>query len=117
MKADPLLRLELRICRDHGISHSQFLGGKPRWTDLDRDKVKAFYLLEAEECPDCHTLREDWLDDNGEPLREPVWTPDFRDCPGCEEYRRAGRHITQDQRERGRRVILTPLVDFVARQG
>lgn len=109
--------MELRICREHGISHSHFLGGKQRWTQLDRDKVRALALLEAEECPNCHTLPEDWVDADGDPLAEPVWTPDFRDCPGCGEVHRAEKHMSDEQRERGRYVALVPLVDYLAREG
>lgn len=106
--------MELRICRDHGISHSHFLGGKASWTALDRDKAKALALLEAEECPHCHTVREDWIDPDGDPLTEPVWVPDLKSCPGCSEMRKAEKHLTDDHRERGGYVALVPLVDYMA---
>lgn len=106
--------MELRICREHGISHSHFLGGKPVWTDLDRDKAKALAILDAEECPNCHTLREDWVDADGKPLKEPVWTPDFRSCPGCGERQRAGRQMSAEERDSGGYVALVPLVEYVA---
>jgi ribosomal protein S27AE len=108
--------MELRICRDHGISHSHFRGGVARWTDVDRDKAKALVILEAEECPNCHTLREDWVDEKGKPLREPVWTPEVKFCPGCGEHKRADKHLlTDEQREAGGYVTFTPLVEYVAR--
>lgn len=106
--------MELRICREHGISHSHFLGGKQSWTGLDRDKAKALHLVEAEECPNCHTLREDWLDAEGQLLDEPVWTPDFRSCPGCGERTRAEKHMSEQQREAGGYVALVPLVEYQA---
>jgi ribosomal protein L32 len=111
--------MELRICREHGISHSHFLGGRNRWNDSDRAKAKALAFLDLEECPNCHTLREDWMgvdeDGNETPLSEPVWTPDFKSCPGCGEVKRAEKHMTDDQRERGGFVTLVPLVEYVAR--
>jgi hypothetical protein len=107
--------MELRICREHGISHSHFLGGKAAWTDLDRDKAKALALLTSEECPDCHTLREDWLDEQGYPLAEPVWTTTLRSCPGCDALSTARDRMTEDQRRSGCQAGLMPLVDYKAR--
>lgn len=107
--------MELRICQQYGISHSHWLGGKPQWTDLDRDKARALFVLEAEECPQCHTLREDWFGEDGKPDREPVWTPDFRFCPGCEARTRHEKTMTEQQREAGGHVVLTPLSEYLAR--
>lgn len=109
--------MELRICREHGISHSHFHGGKRRWTSLDRDKAKALVLVEAEECPQCHTLREDWVDEQGRPLSEPVWTADLRACPGCKHTKAADEAMSPEQRKAGAHVILTPLVEYQARNG
>lgn len=84
---------------------------------MDRDKVKAFYLLEAEECPNCHTLREDWVGEDGKALPDPAWTTVERACHGCGRIKRAERGLTEDQRRSGIYVGLAPLVDEQARGG
>lgn len=98
--------MELRICQQQGISHSHFLGGKPAWSALDRDKAKAFFLLEAEECPNCHTLREDWVDQEGRLRTDPVWVPVIRTDYGCAALRKADEDLTEQQRRSGAFVAL-----------
>lgn len=83
------------------------MGGRQRWTELDRAKAIAFEELAGEECPNCHTLAEDWKDEYGRMLEEPVYTPVARSCPGCAEVERIREKLPKDAK--GAYVTLIPL--------
>jgi hypothetical protein len=75
----------MALCREYQIPHSHFLGGPNRWTELDREKAVDYELVLREQCPRCGTLPEEWVDEKGRPLDEPLMTPVLRHCQGCEE--------------------------------
>jgi hypothetical protein len=83
------------------------MGGTQRWTKLDQIKAIAFERLLSEECPNCHTLTEDWKDEWGHYLEEPVYTPVARTCPGCAEIERMREKIPD--KSRGAFVTLIPM--------
>lgn len=52
---------------------------------MDREKALAHEMLLKEQCPKCGTLAEDWVDEKGKPLAEPLMAAVNRHCFGCEE--------------------------------
>lgn len=42
------------------------------------------WAWQAEHCPSCHQRRADWLDENGEELRDPPFEIGDDFCPACE---------------------------------
>lgn len=92
--ADPDLRAELAICEKLGISHSHFLGGPARWTDLDRTKALDYARWKADVCDGCGT-HEDWWDPEKGGSRF-AFTPGGRRCPGCELLEQERAQIPKD---------------------
>ena len=105
--ADGPLREELALCRQFGISHSHFTGGKRRWTDVDRAKALAYERYLTERCKDCGTARDDWFDDDGYMLEEPVWEAAIKVCDGCIAVARARAAIPEGAT--GAYVTMLPL--------
>lgn len=86
---DPVLAAEMAVCKDHGISHSHFLGGPAVWTDDDRAKAIAYKIHEGRRCQECGVHPFDWPED--QPPDDPPYEPAERFCPGCEEMARYAR--------------------------
>ena len=66
----------------------------------------AYEDLHREECPNCHTLREDWVDDENFPLEEPLYAAVVRHCYGCEEITKIRDKIPSQLK--GSYVVLIP---------
>lgn len=81
LRSDPQLRAELELCDRWGVPHSHFLGGPPRWTDLDRDKALAYALLARQTCV-CGTRLEEWDPELGG--ARDAYVGDTVRCPGCQ---------------------------------
>lgn len=105
--ANPPLREELAVAFKLGIPHSHFLGGPPRWSDLDRAKALAHDRLERATCSGCGTRMEehgpDWKAD-------PQFTVKAEICPGCREIAR-GQEAAEGS-EKGVRLSLIPLAEY-----
>jgi hypothetical protein len=86
------------------------MGGPDRWNELDRDKAVAYDTLTREECPHCGTLREDWVDENGFPLEQPMWAAVARTCYGCEDLERIRSQVPD--KLKGVHVFLIPFSDL-----
>ena len=56
LRYDPQLNLELSLCHEWGIPHSQFLSWSPR----DRAKAIAFTLEKSARCAMCGTAEWEW---------------------------------------------------------
>lgn len=87
------------VCKTYQIPHSQFLGGPPRWTDLDQDKALAHEALLAQRCK-CGTRLEEWEED-----RFAYVGYNWR-CPGCEVLEQEQDNIPDG--EKGVHVGLLP---------
>lgn len=56
LRSDPMFAVEMRVCREWRIPHSEFLG----WDSLDREKALAFVIHEGQRCKECGIHGEDW---------------------------------------------------------
>ena len=83
------------MCRQYGISHSHFTGGRNRWTEVDRAYAVAYERWLNNRHGPCGTRHEDWFDDDGRPLEEPVWMATVEECQGCREMARAQQAIEE----------------------
>jgi hypothetical protein len=83
------------VCRQYQISHSRFYGGNQRWTEVDRAYAVAYERWLAARHGPCGTRHDDWFDDDGYPLEEPVWETSVEECQGCIEIARAQRSIEE----------------------
>lgn len=81
---DPQFALEMRVCKEWRIPHSEFLS----WEPEDQSKALAFYVYEAQRCASCGVHPEDWPDHN-----EPVYEAEAHFCPGCAELERFKRWL------------------------
>jgi hypothetical protein len=59
------------------------MGGKNRWTEVDRALALAYERHVGEKCKNCGTTRDDWFDEDGYPLEEPVFEIAVKQCEGC----------------------------------
>lgn len=75
------------------------------WTDEDQDKVHALLQERMSVCSRCGTRPEDWVDEKGMPLAEPVYETTTRRCHGCAEISREQETIPP--KEKGIAVVLT----------
>lgn len=73
---------------------------------MDRDKAVAYDELTREECPTCSTLAEDWVDDRGFPLEQPVYAAVVHTCYGCQEIEHIRSKIPKQLQ--GSHVVLIP---------
>jgi hypothetical protein len=106
----------MRVCRHYRIPHSLFLGrvvgpDEPLWSEDDQDKALRYeqHLDEqrAQQCPSCHTTRDEWLDPvTGQNLLEPAWEVAVVECPGCRRIADSERTLRESKDADGRRVIL-----------
>jgi len=71
------LQLELAVCAEYRIFHTQFLS---RSSD-DRDKAIWWWLRKRKECPRCMTRPEEWDEDEGGHRR--AYLPRIIECEGC----------------------------------
>lgn len=86
------------LCREYGISHSFYLGGRNRWIDIDRDKALALELYMREKCPNCGTLPGDWQDTTtNRVLNEPRWMVSTHRCYGCKAIEQTRRAIPEGE--------------------
>lgn len=61
--------------------------------------------------PPCGTRHDDWFDDEGRPLEEPMWYASVEECQGCMEIARAQRAI--EEGSVGLYVTMKPLGTLV----
>lgn len=79
LKVDPQFAIEMRLCKEWQIPHSQFLS----WDEEDQAKALGYFYHEAQRCAACGIHPDDWPDP-AEPLFEAV----AETCPGCAELDR-----------------------------
>lgn len=100
----------MRVCKDWQIPHSQYLGGPPAWTPLDRAKAEALADFEAALCQMCGT-NPDWFDPEKGGHRYAMIAESWR-CPGCELEAQLREQIPHA--EKGVHVRLIPNPDVVS---
>lgn len=83
LRVEPMFGVEMRVCREWGIPHSQFLGGDGRWTEDDREKAKAFVMWEQQRCGECGLHATDWPEETSLGDRPPFEVHGSR-CYGCQ---------------------------------
>lgn len=83
---DPQFALEMRVCKEWRIPHSQFLS----WEPEDQAKALAHYVFEARRCTACGVHPEDWPDPT-----VPVFEATSDVCPGCAELDRYQRYVKE----------------------
>ena len=99
----------MAVCRQYGISHSHYMGGKARWTELDRKKAQAYEIVLKEMCPKCGTLPEDWQDQDTNRLHDrPVWAAVPRRCYGCQDLELIREKMPTGKKGAGGYVALVP---------
>lgn len=103
---------ELQVCDSMGVSHSHFLGGPPRWTDLDRAKALAYQQLMNATCGGCGTRREEWDPKAGGHRNQ--YLADLDECPGCRLKHELNEQLEEDDRHSAVRVVLMPNPDAEA---
>lgn len=84
LRYDHTLSLELRLCGEWGIPHSEFL----EWDDVDRAKALAYALHEGRRCRECGIHPDEWDPADYPPPFESA----VRECAGCAELARFNRH-------------------------
>lgn len=105
--ANPPLREELAVASAHGISHSHFLGGPRRWSDLDRAKAVAMTRIDRATHADCGTR----LDEHGPDWRsDPKFTVKASTCPGCVLIEQAREALPESAK--GTMLRLIPIAEF-----
>lgn len=95
----------MAFCDRHGIPHSDLL----RWAPEDRAKQLAYSVWQNEEradrCPSCGERHADWLDENGDVLRDaPKKVVASPAACGCELIDEA-REQTKDRRDLRFRLV------------
>lgn len=85
------------MCEKHGISHSHFHGGPPRWTPSDRDKALWRLMRERERCGECGTRRSEWDEKQGGDRN--AYRAAKTRCRGCEVLK--GAQKTVDEKRDG----------------
>jgi hypothetical protein len=96
-RLEPILAVEMKVCREFGISHSHFLGGPAVWTDDDRAKALAYVLHEGQRCSDCGIHPIEWPE--GTDPADPPFEPAEKFCPGCEEMARYARWRNEQRKD------------------
>lgn len=106
LRSDPLFAVEMRVCREWGLSHSQFLA----WDPDDREKAIAYVIHEGQRCGSCGIHPDDWPTEDAEP-----YEVEGRRCFGCQATERYLSGIrdhaqrTNDQRATwGLQTVLKP---------
>ena len=84
---DPTFAVEMRLCKEWGIPHSEFLG----WGDVDRAKAIAHHFHEARRCQGCGIHPAEWQPEQ----YPPPFVVEFTECPGCAEMERSRRHLQE----------------------
>ena len=98
--ADPQLAIELAVCADYKIRHSEFLG----WSQLDRDKAIWHLMQQREACPSCGTRPDEWDPEKGGHRR--AYIARKRRCYGCEAKQQVEASIDPEKEGRGVHVML-----------
>lgn len=73
LRYDSRLYLELSLCHEWGIPHSEFLN----WSTEDRSKAIAFFYEKNERCDLCGTAEWEWQEDKR------AYAPVEEFCMGC----------------------------------
>lgn len=84
LRQDQQFALEMRLCKEWRIPHSEFLS----WTPEDQAKALGHYVFEAQRCDSCGIHPTDWPDPD-----EPDFEVATRVCPGCAELDRWNRWV------------------------
>jgi hypothetical protein len=98
------LRRELAVCETYQISHSHYMGGPARWTDLDRAKAEAYAEWRLGTCCRCGTRAEDWDPKQGG--HRHAYIADVDVCRGCELLDELREQLPKDVK--GADVVLIP---------
>lgn len=99
LDTDPLLVLELAVCAQYRIPHSEFLG----WSGSDRDKAVWWHLRKSETCTQCGTRPQEWDPERGG--RRRAYSAEIHQCEGCVVRQRAETAPEMTQ-ARGMHVVL-----------
>lgn len=83
LDADPQLSIELAVCAEFHLPHSEFLA----WGTSDRDKAIWWYLRKRQTCPGCGTRPDEWNPDVGGSWH--AYRFEAVQCEGCLKRHRA----------------------------
>jgi hypothetical protein len=75
LRHDGQFAMEMRLCKEWKIPHSQFL----KWKPQDQAKALGHMVFEAQRCSECGIHPNDWPDPD-----EPDWEVAVKVCPGCD---------------------------------
>lgn len=100
--ADPQLAVELAVCADYRIPHSEFLA----WRSTDRDKAIWWLTRQRAACPACGTRPEEWDPEQGGHRR--AYIARKHRCYGCEARQQVEASIDPEKEGRGVHVVLEP---------
>lgn len=104
LDVDPQLQLELSVCAEYRIPHSEFL----RWPQDDRDKAIWYHIRERQRCQACKTRPDEWDESKGG--YRWAYMAEERRCRGCEVLE-AGRAAQAADQGRGVHVVLARNAD------
>jgi hypothetical protein len=93
----------MEYCGPIGLPHSRFLS----WDPVDQDKAIAWALHKGQQCKQCGTFPDEWLDEKGMPVDPPPYMAGSEICLGCAELD-AKRKELPDGRETQYRLHLRP---------
>lgn len=108
LRSDHAFRAELALCIETlHIPHSHFLGGPNVWTDLDREKVRAYREWKAEVCTSCGTHAAEWDPKRGG--HRDAYIASLTYCQGCSRLNESReKEIDETDRARGVHQVLMP---------
>lgn len=75
LRIDPVFAVEMRVCREWRITHSELLS----WSALDREKALAYVVHEGRRCKECGIHPEDWPTE----VEDPPFEVEANRCFGC----------------------------------
>jgi hypothetical protein len=100
VKADPQLQIELEVCHDYKIPHSEFLS----WSQDDRDKAIWMHVRNKQTCGRCGTRAEEWDPEQGGHRHAYLAQADV--CRGCQALEARENAMTDEQRGAGVHIVL-----------
>lgn len=105
LDADPQLAIELAVCAEYRLSHSEFLS----WVTSDRDKAIWQYARKRQACPGCGTRAEEWDPDAGGSWQ--AYRAETIQCEGCLKRHRAEEALEKSKSPPGMHVVLIKRVE------
>lgn len=90
--------MEMVICENYQIRHSEFLS----WPEEDQDLAIAQQLRKIDHCGRCGTSSKAWVGNNF------AYKPEVRRCRGCEMVQLTEEDLREQKGTAGMYVIMVP---------